>query len=259
MSFYDNTLFNGVDLNTLPYFEVDSILPDTAPDMIISSSKLVRNDGMKLYNREYGGRSITLIGHFSAPDRSTYHSSRDTLLRYLQPQEATLRLPINNDSREYTATVQETIFSDVGGGYGAVTINFFCADPFGYDVNLRTVVNGTTTTSATNTFSLSETVGGSYSALPFITITVASISGGTGKYIDVANEDGDNIRITRDWVLNDVLTLDMKLKQAKVNGTLVDYTGTFWGFSVGDTGFDYEDNFTTRTIGMQVLYKRRYL
>ncbi len=259
MAFYDGLLFNGTDLNAIEGVEIDRVGLDSPPDVVLMAGKLSRSDGLKVYRKEYGGRKIPVEGRIMSSSREGYLNIRNQLLKVLNPKEKTLRVIIGNTPLEFTATVESTIFSDTGGGYGRIVINFLLADPFGYDRDARTIINGTLVTTASSTVSLLETIGGSYAAPATFTATVAAITGGTGKYMDLANELGENIRVTRTWVLNDVLVVNMKDKTARVNGALVDYTGTFWSLSPDNTSITYSDNFTTRSVGLVATYKRRYL
>ena len=122
---YNDVLFNSVDLTELPYVKIDRIILDNLPEPVIQAGKIARRDGSKLYNKEYGAKVIPIEGRIVADSRKNYLTARGTLLRYLQEQEATLRLPIEGSNPiDYTATMQNVIFSDVGGGYARFTINF---------------------------------------------------------------------------------------------------------------------------------------
>lgn len=259
MAYYADVLFDSVDLTEIQNVKINRVITETIPEIIIQSEKLVRRDGMKLYNKEYGAKVIEIEGLITANSRDAFLSTRDTLLRYLEPQEATLQVPIEPQPRQWTSTVQNTIFSDTGGGYGSFTITFVASDPFGYDRDARTILNGATNTTGSADISLIESIQGSYETPATITITIAGVTGGTGKYIQLSNQSGDAIKITRDWISDEVLVLDMKLLTAKVNGALVDYTGTFWNMDVGDTTINYIDNFTTRTVSLMGTYKPRRL
>lgn len=259
MAFYDNTKFNEVDINSLEYIEVDRVNTEALPEVVLSAQKLARQDGSKLYLKEYGARRIVIEGRVMAPDRAGFITARDNLLKYLRGQQKRLEVPVGNSPREATATLENCVFSDVGGGYGRFTATFLCADPFLYDVYRRTIINGSTTTSAAATFELLETAGGSYETPPYIRLVLASAGGGTGKYIELSNQAGEAIRVTRDWITADTLILDMLNKDCLVNGAITDYTGLFWNISPGDTSLIYSDNMTSRSVSLIVTYKRRYL
>lgn len=256
---YIDVLFDGTDLTEIEGFSVNSIITDRLPDIQISSGKLARQDGVKIYNKEYGSKKITIEGYITTSSRNAYLLVRDQLIRYTEPRNKVLRVPMDGTPLEYTATVSNLIFSDVGGGFARASIEFICTDPYGYDVNRRTLVNGTTTTSATNTFSYLESIGGVVATPPLITVSVASVTGSTGKYITLTNNAGETITVTRTWANNDVLEIDCLNHTVKVNTVLTNYTGVFWNLNIDDYSMIYADNFTTRTIGMRVSYRRRSL
>lgn len=251
--------FNGTDLSTIPYIKFNEIGLERQPEVILATGKLVRKDGAKLFNKEFGSRVIEVSGLITSPSRELFLTSRNTLLRYLTSIEKTLQVPYIDNPIEFTATSGEVIFSNTGGGYGVFTIPFICSDPFGYDRDARTIVNGTSVTTASSSVNLSEPIAGYYRTPATITITISSITGGTAKYIQLTNTAGDAIKVTRDWSSNDQLVLNMKTETITVNGTAVDYTGNFWDFAVGDSAFTYADDFTTRTVSILATYHRRYL
>jgi hypothetical protein len=130
--------------------------------------------------------------------------------------------------------------------------------PFGRDTSNTTACNTSFTgSSKTSTFVL---IGGTVVALPVITITLTAGTGLTSKYIQITNPStGKLIRITRTWVAGDILIIDCENKTVKVNGTDVDYTGVFPTWSPDDTQIQYDDTLTTRTVTMNMVYKKRYL
>lgn len=260
MAYYSDVIFDNVDLTEIEYFKIVRTITDPIPEILLQNEKIARRDGSKLYHKEFGAKVITIEGQIQANSRKNYILTRDTLLRYLAPQEATLQLPVQDDNpREWTATVRNVIFSDVGGGYAAVSIEFICSDPFGYDRDTRVLLNGATTTVASHDFSLLETVGGSGNAVPYIVVTLAAATGGSGKYIELANQRGDAIRVTNTFASDSQLIVDMKNRTVTLDASTVDYTGTFWELEPGDMTLNYSDNLTTRTASILMTYKRRYL
>lgn len=258
MAFWDTTIYNGTDLNAIEHFSIDSVDVATPPEELLTQSNIARKDGAVLYNRRKGLRKVTLTGHTAAPDYETMHAVRSTLLRIFEQTEKLLQVPIGNDTWELTCTLEDMIVSDKGGGYSAVTITMTCSDPFAYDRDARTIVDGTTTTTASKTFELSESVGGVYNTPPIITLTFSDITDTDTKYFILTNSASASIIVTRVFSSGDVVQVDMKNRTVKANGIVVDYTGNFWELAYGDTSFDYEDNLTARTVGCKVTYKRRW-
>jgi phage-related protein len=256
---YNNVIFDGYDLTDIEGLKINSVTSDVMPEIFMSSSKLARVNSSATYNREYGGKTIPIKGHIQRNTRKDYLNTRSQLLKKLQTLEGTLQIPIDGNPIEYTCTVKNVSFDESMGGYGAFTIDFYASDPYGYDMNSRTIINGSTVTTASSDISFSEAIGGADSTPFVLLMTLGSMTGGTSKYIDISNQDGDNLRITRTWSNNDTIYIDSKTKTCTVNGALVDYTGNFFNLNVDDTTFSYADNLTTRSVNVLLTYKRRYL
>lgn len=259
MGYYTGVLFNSVDLTALDYVFIHNVITENQADVDLYNAKIARADGIKHYGKSYGSKKVTIQGHIGANSRELFMSARSTLFKTLETQEATLRVPIKNLPIEYTATVENIVIKDSAGGYGEFEVTFLCSDPFGYDRDLRTLINGTLATTATQEITYLEAIGGDYKTPLTITATLADLTGGTAKYLTFTNTAGDYITITRTWTVGDVLVIDMKNKTCKVNGANVDYTGYFWETGVGDLSFIYADSLTTRSVGILATYKRRYL
>jgi hypothetical protein len=256
---YDNVIFDEIILTNIENVKVNEIITDNIPQIVLAQNKLARQDGVKIFNKEYGAKKIIIEGHIQANSRAEYLRTRNTLVKATEPVEKVLQLPLPELPVQYTATVSNVVFNNVGGGFGRFSIEFIASDPYARDVDDRVLVNGATTTTGTYTFDYAEPIGGSYRTYAFITVSVASVTGGTGAFIELTNNAGESIKVTRDWVDDDVLTIDFKNYEVKVNGVLNDYNGIFWNLNVDDTALTYEDNFTTRTVGVTMTYKRRYI
>ena len=257
---YTLILFNSVDLTLLTDIYINNILLHSRPARAISISRLARADGAKLVNSQYGTKEIVLEGFISSTSRANYEVARDLLMKNLQAQEATLRFSQAGANRDYTATVENIIFNNTGGGFGTFSIKFVCSTPFGFDTSDTTALNASSNTAATSTKTFSA-IGGSYKVEPTITVEVSAISGGTGKYIKLTNPaTGKYIKVTRNWAVNDTFLVNCKTKTVTVEGVAVDYTGVFPTWDTADTQLQYDDDFTTsRTVLLTFTYKKTYL
>lgn len=255
-----NIFFNSINLANLEGVKIDKIDTHAIPTKVTSVSKLARADGAKMVNSDYGPKNIIIEGHIVSSSRDAMQTIRDTLLRYLQPQEATLRFIQSGAERNYTATLENVIFSNVGGGYAEFTINFVCADPFGYNSISIVGLNSSSNTSENSLKTLGAPILGGYKAEPTLSVEVSAVSGGAGKYIKLSNPaSGKAIYITRTWAANDSLVVNCRNKTVTVEGVAVDYTGTFPTWEIGDSQLRYEDTFTTRTVLISFSYTPRYI
>jgi len=253
---YNDVLFDEVDLTALGNIYITSVDMVRLPEIILSSNKLAKRDGLKTFSKEYGGRVINIEGHISSSSRQLFIQARDRLLNALRPLEKTLRVPIDGGPREYTATHQNTVFSDVGGGYGAFSIEMLCSDPFGYAMDTTTLINGVTITSSISEQSFSAITGSQPAPGKFI-VNISSVTGGTGGSVTLTSASGDYMRVTRDFAADDQIIIDMKTMSCLVNGAEVDYTGTFWDLNIDDTFIEYSDDFTTRSVNLTLTYRPR--
>lgn len=256
---YTSVLFNSVDLTTLSNnIQINAIDIYKRPVRNLQLQKLARRDGQKLVNAEYAEKIITIEGIISGTSRANFESLRDTFLRYLDAKDATLRFSQSGANRDYTATVSNIVWNNTGGGLATFSIEFNCSDPLGYDTSNTTDVNGVTITTASSVRTITA-VGGSYAGLPTITVLLNSGTGLTSKAITITDQTGAAITITRTWVAADSLVVDSAAKTVKVNGSAVDYTGTFPCLKPGDTQITYADGLTTRNVTFTVVHKNRYL
>ena len=257
---YNDLVFNEVNITEIIGFNVSSVAMDSTPEILISKGKLVRADGVKIFNKEYGKRRINVTGYITASDRAGYYNVRSLLLRYLEPIEKQLRVFDGQKHREFTATVENTIISDAGGGFANVDIEFTCSDPYGYDVNNTVLLDASNYTDADEDLTFVEAVGGNFHAPFEVTITVQGITGGSEQaYIKLTSQSGTYIRIDRTWADDDVITIDTKLKECKVNGLFTDYTGNFFDLQPDQTYINISTDLTTHDSYVTLQYKQRTL
>lgn len=261
MSEYSSVAFNSVGIESLveglKILSVDAFRPLERTN---TQSRLARSNLSKLLSSYYYNRKIVVratIG--SDTGKPGMEAMMDTLQAALQGQEKVLAVSQAGAIRNYTATLSGITVNEYFGGYAEIDIVFICSDPFGYDANDTTLLN-TARTTASFTAALTASVLGSFAASPVITVTLGTISGGTSKYIQITNPaSGKYIKVTSTWANSDVLIIDCLNKTVKVNGTNVDFVGNFPDYDLGAGSMTYEDTLTTRSVTLNVVYKKRYL
>lgn len=256
---YSSVLFNSQDLTTLAGVQINEVNFEKRPNRTVTRKQLALADNQKVVRTLYAERTIIISGILTGSTQDIFNTNRDSLMRYLQPQEATLRLSQSGANRDYTATVDEVSWTEEPiGGFGLFEITFICSTAYGQDTAnttaLNTIMSGS---SFTSTF---LPISGQYTVEPVITITLGTITGGTNKFIQITNPtSGKLIKVTRTWANGDVLVIDVAAKTVKVNGTAVDFTGVLPTWEVGDTQLAYSDTLTTRSVTVNMAYKKRYL
>ena len=199
------------------------------------------------------------MGMITRPDREQYLVARSELLKYLNKRTKVLQVPRDSQPTEYTATMSNVIFSDVGGGFANFDIEFTCSDPYGYERDTVYLLEAHTVTATSEDITLSEAIRGDTDSPGVIRVAIQSVTDPTSKTIEIISQAGENISITRNWEAGEVLEIDMLNKTVKVNGILTDYTGVYWDFKPDDLNFTYSDDFTTREVDITAYYRPRVL
>lgn len=254
-----NVHYNDHNLNGITYVTIRKRKVHNLPKRSVNAIKLARRDGDRLITTEYGGKEVFIEGEIAAPSRNDMEIARDTLLAYLNTENAKLEFEQSGSLRRYYATMENIIFTEGKGGYMPFDIKFQIHDPYGYDPSATTITISGGAITATPT-DKSITIEGSLPALPVITLTIGSLTGGTSADMRVTDPvSGLYISVVRTWIANDVLEIDHLNRTVKVNGTPVDFTGEFTSWAVGSGTFRYSDGFTTRSVTMTASYTKRYL
>ncbi|MEI7632010.1 MAG: phage tail domain-containing protein [bacterium] len=255
---YENIIFNGIILTNILNVDIFTINTDQIADIVISEQKLARQTGSQIFNKEYGSKKITLEGQITAGSRNDYFIARNALIKATDPENKTLLLPMDGTPIQYTATLANIIFKDVGGGYAQFNLEFTATDPYGYAPIKTNLLLANANTASTKQYNFLEVIGGTVKTPFEITLHISVITGTTGN-ITFTNQAGETITVTKTWVAQDILTIDTLLHEVKVNGVLTDYTGLFFELTPDDTYITYTDTFTTRTVETTMKYRQRFL
>lgn len=252
--------FNAVDLEDyVPGLVVTGVDPYRMPNQKMVSQQIARNDLSTVSSRFWTDKKTTVSIEIGRDTRPLLEASIDRLKYILQGKEKALVVPQGVQNRQYTATLSNMTFKEPSGGHQEIELEFFCSDPFGYDV------------SATTLYSYAALVGGLYdfrctfegSAIvqkPIVTITINTVSANTNGLIAIENQDkGFSLEIRRAWVAADVLVVNCQTGDVTVNGTDVDFDGVIpdWDTGVGD--ITYSDDFSARNFAIDIQYNKRYL
>lgn len=260
MTTYSNIRFNNFDLTTLPYTFFNLIDDHNLPTRELEVSKLAYADGNKLTDAHFAGKEIIIEGYIGANTRKGYQAARKALLAKVTGVEALLNYDQADGRITYTATVENVIFSDTGGGFGTFSIKFVASDPFGYSTSYATILSNSSISTASSLKTFLTPIDGSYKAKPIITVVISAVTGGSG-WVRISDPLTNNsVKITRTFTAS-TLVINSETQSVTVGGVEVDYTGSLManGLAIGATQLLYEDYFTSRTATMTVQYRRRSL
>lgn len=255
-----DVIFHGTNLRTLDNIRITEVVKDSTPSRQLSNFKLANADGRVQVSAFYDLKEIVVNGDITASSRELFEQNRASLIQKLVKENGNLDLMIGGELVRYKATVENTVFSESMGGYGAFSIKFSCSDPIGTGLILNTALASTAITTSVSTHTLTS-IAGSYNMLPKITVTTTTVSGATNKTITITNPLTERaILVQRDWSNGDVLVIDGYEKTVQVAGSNVEFDGTIPDWPVGaNSTVKYEDEFTTRSVNLKIEYFKRYL
>lgn len=254
-------IFNDIDLTVVPGLTVLKTDPYRPAKRNVSLSELIRTDKSKLNSANYNERYITVGVEITRNTRAEMEQSLDRLLSILQPTEKWLVLNQGQTRRKYLCTYADYLVNEdtEGGSFLQIDLIFVCSDRFGYDLSETTLLNFTGYTSANRSDRLTFN-GSAKWQCPIIALTFTSITGGTSKTVTVGNGDnGQQISVTRTWSNNDVLVIDCLNEEVLVNGVVVDHDGAIPKWTVGFGYWNYQDNFTARSLNGNLRCGFRYV
>lgn len=203
----------------------------------------------------YPNKLITVSGEIlSTVSIADLDNILDTFRSYFTGNNKNLDIDYNSTTRRYYSTPTNVSISRPGGLlYAEFQVQFFCADPFGYNTGTSTLKNDTAITTLPYAPSMTF-LGNAPTQSPVITYTLTTVTGNSGgQTVMIGNAaTGQTISINRVWTAGDVVVIDTYNKTVTVNGQPSAFTGAFPLFSPGTGSFNYNDPFATRSISFNV-------
>lgn len=243
----DLALVSGVDLYNHNFNDL--------PVRDIKINKLARRDLSIITSSEYTQKTIPVWLEICSGTRADTENTLAFVKSLLQPQNEQLIVSQGGVDVEYTSTMNEFNI-DWNGTRALVNVIFLASNPIGQESDTQILASLAGVTTATSSYS--NTVEGSATAYPVITVAINSITGGTDKQITISNgKTGQGITIEGTWEALDILVIDSLNMNVTVNGASVDFTGMFPQFPAGQAQITYIDDFTTRNISLTAVYNPR--
>jgi hypothetical protein len=254
--FKTNVYFNNFNLSLITGISIYNHDFISSPNRVINKAKLARADKSVLTSAEYSDKTITIQGIACGSDKESTEDAFENLKGVVQIPEGTLRMTQAGLQVEYIGTLQG-ITHEYFGSKLKFVLTFICSNPIGRNRLITTLID-TSTTDADHTFGI--TVAGSFKAQPNIKLSYTAIVGGSpSKNIKVLNADsGQGISLTGSFVTSDIIDIDVDNKTVTQNGVIIDYEGVFPTFFPGSRLLQYIDDFTSRTVAIQVTYNKQF-
>lgn len=251
--------YNSFDMNSSSV--ITSELDDaSAPERNLPVYNLARSGGGVITDSVYYTKGISVAGKIVGTSMANLESLIDTFLAAFAVENKNLDIAYNSTTRRYVCTAAAVKISRPvrAANWAAFEVQFIATE-YGKDTSTTTLVSAATHTTATSSPSLAL-VGSAPDQKLLVSITVTAATGLTNKSIQFKNNTtGEEVIITRTWIVGDVLVIDMALKTVKVNGVDVEFTGALPLFPPSTTTAVITNNFTTRTLTVTISYVKRYL
>lgn len=240
--------FNGNDISQISGVWLYNYTATDLPDRDIKIHKLARRSLSIITSSEYTQKAIPVLLKVCSGTRQDTEATLTAIKGLLQPQNGELVVLQSGELFKYTATMNEfNIEWDNMNAY--VQVVFLASTPIAESVDSDVLVTFNTTVASDGA---GFTVGGSYIAEPITTITLNSVTGGTGN-INIFNSS-TNQGITLDgtatpggtFANGDQIEIDSTEYTVTVNGTNMDFSGIFPTFPPGVQRVGYTDTFSTR-------------
>lgn len=242
--------FNDNNLADVPGVFLYYYDSNNLPERDIKINKIARRSLSIITSSEYTQKNIPVYMEVCSGER---HQTEQTIIAIkglLQPQNGELVLEQGTDLLKYTATMNEFNI-EWEAGTALVEIIFLASTPIA-EASTSSILTSFNTTVASNGSTF--TVGGSYLAEPLITLSINSITGGTGNISLFNASTNQGITITGTFVAGDQIEIDNENYTITKNGGNMDFEGIFLTFPPGAQRLGYSDTFTTRNIDITMSY-----
>lgn len=231
------------------------------PDMVAELYAKADADGSSIPSINYPSKRVAIGGTIHGSSQSDLDSRIDTFKGYFNGKDKNLDITYGAGTRRYIATKNAiAIERQQTALFATFKVEFICTNPFGLDI-AATALWATKTGFTSATFTEAPTVDGTAPyQLPVITITVNSFTG-AGDYVQISNDNNNQELLIYGQAITagDVIVIDAAERKVTINGTEVDYYGTFLELEPGANSITYTDGFTTRNVDVAAEYTKRWL
>lgn len=213
--------FNGEYIeNLIPGYRTLYVSGREVMDSELTTYDVGISDGSKYYRKRYPARTITVGYMLKANSSEAFREAYNKLNAILDAEQA--KLIFNDESDKYFVGTKETA-GDVPAGVNTVKseIVFYCADPFKYAVNEKTV---SPTLDDNKTFAVNYA--GTYKCYPTL---VAQAKADLG-FVAYVNQNGKIIQVGD---VDEVDTEHFEVSQTLIDNAFSEYDASIWQTNSG--------------------------
>lgn len=249
---YSPTTNVGIITNLLEHTDI--------PEQVAELIAIADGNSSVIPAINYPWKRIPFAGAIKGSTQDDLDARIDTFKGYFNGKNKNLDIDYAGTTRRYIATKNAlTISRKQTALFATFAGEFVCTKPFGVETSSTSIVNSQNYTSST--LNMTPTIGGSAPyQYPIFTITIDALTG-TGDFIQISNDNNGQEMMLYGLGLTagNVVVIDCFARTVTVDGTLVDYNGTFLELEPGANSLTYTDGFTTRTVDIVAIYYKRYM
>lgn len=250
---YDPTTNVGILTNVIEHTNL--------PEKIATLFAKADADGSSIPSINYPSKKVNIAGMIKGSTQADLDSRIDTFKGYFTGKDKNLDITYGSSTRRYIATANTvSVVRQDKAIFATFAIEFICTNPFGLDTSTTNLWTAKSAFSSA-TFTETPTIGGNAPyQLPVITITINSLTG-AGDYVQISNDNNNQELLIYGQGLQagDVIIIDCAECTVTLNGTEIDYYGTFLELEPGAASITYTDGFTTRSVDVSGVYTKRWL
>lgn len=257
---FDDLEFDSFSLQDGTSVISSDILAFSGPRRDVVTFDIPRADGGGVVSANYRDRHVRVSGVIQAATSTALDALIDTLKRRMGLQEGNLDLKVGGEVRRIKATLAnpEGVFEDRQGfhiTHSPFKLDFVAVEPFWHALDYDASYELGATSLDLTTFVDNA---GTYKAQAVIVLVVSAASAITGLTVSNGANDA-TMTLTQALAAGDVLVIDAEEKSVTLNGTEIDYSGTFIELEYGSNGIRLQPAGTSMTYDLTVKYRKTYI
>lgn len=252
--------WDGISLQDGTIYKVTEIQHESIDNRELNIQRLGKGDGGKLIAEVFAPKVIKLIGTIFGTDIDNLELNIDNLKELLNRQEKNLDIEYSSGTRRYQASVRS--YTIERKHYNLTFANweaeFIVSNPpFGHSLDTSTA-EFTMIQTGTGTYAGNYVFSGTRRPMPIIVCTINSEVDLSKITFRNVNTNG-SIAVEYTYTAGDILRINTDDYTVTINGTAVDYTGSFPEFIVGGNDFRVELRCDSANVTLQFIYYALYL
>lgn len=255
----DAIVFNDYGLqNTTIITQI--LRQDSTPTRELTRQDTPRANGRFIVGDFYREKTITLQGVVTKTTASLLEAELDAMKKALKKREGVLDITIDGVVRRYLATLVNGDKMFERRGTADITkvpfdLEFVTVEPFGKSVSY---VSATYVDDTRLSFVEQIDNDGTTNALPVLILNFSAATSITAISFENTTR-GEEIVLTQSISAGDYVKFDSENREVTVNGTVVDYSGSFPELDAGENSITVTLTGTSATYTLTAKHKTPYL